>query len=185
MNPYFSRQEKENFIRLMILEAILDVIIEDYEKANKPDKQFMADMRRARTYTTKALNRRQSFLDQTAKLNFMESMQRLEVLFVPKNEAKKHFQEVAKLQSMVSFEAKDFKDWYEFLIEHACRTCTRKDFGECQARRILMKHDIYAYNPAAVQQCQYSYVEADNEQQGLGTVGEALLKATKMKGGVA
>lgn len=185
MNPYFSRHEKENFIRLMILEGILDVIIEDYEKTKKPDKQFMADMRRARTYTTKALNRRQSFLDQTAKLNFMESMQRLEVLFVPKNEAKKQFQEVAKLQSVVPFEAADFKDWYEFLIEHACRSCTRKDYVECKARRILMKYDIYAYNPAATGICQYSYVEEGDEQQGIGVIGEALLKATKKKGGVA
>lgn len=184
MNPYFSRQEKENFIRLMILEGILDVIIEDYEKVKKPDKQFMADMRRARTFTTKALNRRQSFLDDTAKRNFIEGMQRLEVLFVPKNEAKKQFQEVVKLQSVMPFEAADFQDWYEFLIEHACRNCTRKDFAECQARRILMKYDIYAYNPAATDICQYSYVE-DNKQQGIGVIGEALLKAAKKKGGTA
>ncbi len=172
MNPYFSKQEKENFIRLMILEGITDAIIEDYEKTNKPDKQFMADLRRARTYTKKALDRRQSFLEPTAKQNFVEGMSRLDVLFVPKREAKQHFLEAAKLNSVIPFPAEDFKDWYEFMIEHTCKTCTRGDYQECPARRILMKHDIYPYDPSATTTCQYSYVQTE---QGIGTVGEALL----------
>ncbi|WP_284708270.1 hypothetical protein [Sporomusa sphaeroides] len=37
-----------------------------------------------------------------------------------------------------------------------------------------MKHDIYAYDPSATATCQYSYVQAE---QGVGSVGEAILKA--------
>jgi len=165
MNPYFSKQEKENFIRLMMLEGITDAVIEDYEKTKRPDKQFMADIRRARTYAKKALDRRQSFLEPIAKLNFMESMSRLDVLFVPKREAKQHFQEAAKLNSVIPFPAEDFKDWYEFMIEKACRTCTRGDYAECKARKILMRHDIFAYDPSATDTCQYTYVQPD---QGVG-----------------
>lgn len=185
MNPYLSRKEKENFVRLSLLEGLLDIIIEDYASTKRNDKQFMADLRRARTYSAKALNRRLSFLDLDAQRDLNMTMQRMELLFVPRNEVKRHYQEVAKLNSVVALESEDFNNWYEFLIEHACRTCERKDFKECKARQILMKYGIYAYNPAAVDLCQYSYIETEDQQQGVGVVGEALLKAKHKKGGAA
>ena len=165
MNPYFSKQERENFIRLMILEGLLENIINEYASTRQQDKQFMADIRRARTYAKKALDRRQSFLEPVAKRNFVEAVDRLDVLFVPKREAIKHYQEIAKIQQTIHFSANDFKDWFEFTIEHTCRTCTREDYENCKGRKVLMEYDMYAWTPGAVGSCQSSYVQPD---QGVG-----------------
>jgi hypothetical protein len=73
-------------------------------------------------------------------------------------------------------EQADFQDWYEFLIEHACKTCRRSDYAECSARRILMKYDVFPYDPGAKDHCQYSYAE-DELAKGVGTVGEAMMRA--------
>lgn len=183
MNPYLSRKEKENFVRFTLLEALLDIIIADYAKSKKTDSRFMGDLRRAKTFSTKALDRRMEYLDEDARKDLAAAVERMELLFVPRNEVKKHYAEVAKLNTHVSLEADDFKDWYEFLIEHACRTCRRTDFKECRVRQILMKYGTYPYNPAARALCQYSYCE--ESRQGIGAVGEALLKATEKKGGAA
>lgn len=158
MNHYFSKQERDNFIRLMILEGLLENIIDEYADTKNQDKQFMADIRRARTYTKKALDRRQLFLEPTAKKNFVEAVDRLDVLFVPKREAIKHYQEIAKMQQNIHFFADDFKDWFEFTIEHTCKTCSRQDYENCKGRKVLMTYDMYPWNTGAVGTCQYSYV---------------------------
>lgn len=177
MNQYFSKQERENFIRLMILEGLLENIIDDYAKTNA-DKKFMGDARRVRTYVKKLLDYRQSFLDPVGRQNFLEAVDRLDVLFVPKREAVKHYQEIAKMQENIHFSREDFKDWFEFTIEHTCRTCTREDYENCKGRKILMTYDMYPFDPGAVGTCQYSYVQPG---QGVGVVGEALLKAKGAK----
>ncbi|WP_371366250.1 hypothetical protein SRRS_06930 [Sporomusa rhizae] len=182
MNPYFSKREKENFVRLKLLFGLLDLIIEDYDKSNKLDKDFMANLRRTRTYTQKTLNRRIGFLDSSAKDDLDVTVSRMELLFVPRREVVKYYQEIEKLNSIVRLEQEDFSDWFELMIEYACKTCARSDFKNCRARQILMKIGMYPYNPAAVNQCQYSYVETD-EQQGIGVIGDTLLKAKKKKGG--
>lgn len=181
MNAYLSRAEKEHFVRLKLLWGLLDLMIEDYEKANKPDKEFMGNLRRARTYVRKASDRRTGFLDSKARDDLNATVSRMELLFVPRREVLKYYQEIEKLNAVIRFDQADFEDWYEFLIEHACKTCARADFADCRARQILMKYGVYAYNPAAVAQCQYSYHETE-APFGIGSVGEALIKAKKKEG---
>jgi hypothetical protein len=117
-------------------------------------------------------------MDKTAHVKLIEAIQKLQLIFVPTDAARKQFAELAKLKSTVSIDQSDFQDWYEFLIESSCKTCERQDYAECPARRILMKYDVFPYDPGATMRCQYSYVE-DQVAKGVGTVGEALMRAMK------
>ncbi|WP_425057639.1 hypothetical protein SCACP_21570 [Sporomusa carbonis] len=174
MNPYLSSHEKENLIRVLVMYDAICNVIEAYSRVKSTDKTLLADLRHAKTRIQKAVQRRVSFLDEQAKYNLMLAVDKIEFMFVPKPEVKKRNEELLRLKSTLPMHVDDFYDWYSFVIDHTCLTCQRTDYEECPARRVLMKYEVTPYNPGAVGSCQYSYVQPD---QGLGTVGEALLAA--------
>jgi hypothetical protein len=176
MNPYLSRDEKELMVRILALGSILEQGIETYANLRSTDKKFLAELRRAKAFLERAIKIRMDYLDATAQEKLVEATQKLQLIFVPTDVARKQFAELAKLKTSVPIDMADFQDWYEFLIEHACKTCRRQDYTECPGRRILMKYDVFPYDPGATERCQYSYAE-DEVAKGFGTVGEALMRA--------
>lgn len=176
MNPYLSRTEKENLVRLVVLNDELERIIESYSAAKSTDKEFLTNLRHAKTRAKKAIYKRLSFLHQEGVTDLLVSSKKIEVKFLPHPEARKAHQELLKLQSTLPMDVEDFFDWYSWLIDHTCLTCKREDYTECPGRKVLVKYSIFPVNPEAVGTCQYSYVQPDS---GVGVVGEALLAATK------
>ena len=159
MNKYLSSAEKENLVRLLILDAHLNFSIEIYATLKSTDKHFLADMRRGKTFLRKAIDARLGFLENDAKLKLMESVSKVGLAFLPTIEARKALQDLQKLQSVYPVYVDDMQDWIEFMIESACKTCTRCDFSECKGRKIMMIYDIAPWCPDADGKCQYSYVE--------------------------
>ncbi|MDD4601479.1 hypothetical protein SDC9_04163 [bioreactor metagenome] len=172
MNSWLSRQEKVKLVRTLVLNSQLLFDIQDYENAKSTDKKFLADLRRGKAFLQRAIDKRLDYLDKTAALNLMESMSKIEVMFLPKVEAKKAYQDLAKLQSVLPMYISDFEDWYEFVIENTCKVCKRSDYENCPARRVLEKYDVCPNDPGAVARCQYGY-----NDEPVGSVGEAFIKA--------
>lgn len=100
---------------------------------------------------------------------------------LPKPEALKANKELLALRSVLPMKIQDFEDWYSVVIEGTCKVCQRKDYAECLARRVMTDYGVYPVNPDAVSTCQYSYI--DEELQGVGIVGEAMLNALERAAG--
>jgi hypothetical protein len=158
MNPYVSQTERENLIRLLVVQPILQEIIKVYAGQDGTDKKFIGDLRHARTRMDKAIDARRSFLDPDADERLRKSVGRLQLLFMPTPEAKKAHKEMLELKSNFPMDVSDFGDWYSFVIETTCKTCIRTEYEECPARRVLAKYDVHAIDSGATNKCQYSYV---------------------------
>lgn len=163
MNSCLSRAEKETFVRLTALAGLQEQIISTYDGKNNSDKDFLKNLRMAKTYLNKALERRVSFLDESASLDLAKQVSRLELLFVPSDKAKKELETVRELQSYLHMPLVDFEDWYCEVIEYTCKTCTREDYKKCAMRNIMSKYGIYPADPEAKTNCQYSYVGVPEE----------------------
>lgn len=179
MNPYLSREEKNAFVRLSALAAHLEEVISGYEQSKKTDKSFMKFLKSSRTFLDKALDLRIADLEPQAKVNFVRQVKQIQLVFTPNAQAKQEFETIKSLQSTVPMDIDDFNDLYSVLLEEVCRSCRSENYQECQLRKILMKYEVYPYNPAAEKYCQYSYVE--DEPGVIGDIGIALLQAHKKK----
>ncbi len=163
MNRYLSREEKETFVRLTSLAGLAESIIKKYESASNPDKQFLKSLRTANTWLIKALDYRTSFLDEKARIDLAKQVSKLELIFVPNDKARKEYEIVKEMQNTLHMPLSDFQDWYCEVIEHTCKTCSRKDYHKCKMRAILQKYGIYPVDPGADKSCQFSYVAPPNE----------------------
>lgn len=157
MNPYLSRDEKENFVRLLIVRPLINRIIETYAQLKSTDKHFLTVIKTANTWLQKGLDLRMDYLDNTAKENLVILAAKQHFMFLPTDKAKKENEDLLKMRSVLPMQIEDFQAWYEFVIEHTCKICEMVNYQECPARRIMMKYDIYPYDPAANDHCQYSY----------------------------
>jgi hypothetical protein len=168
MNQYLSRDEKENLVRLMTLRVQLEKVIELYSGLKNVDKKFLSELRHARTRLENSAEIRLNYLDDQAKENLLLSIAKIRIMFMATPEAIQANKEMLQLRSTLPINVEDFKDWYEFVIEHSCKTCTKTDYIECAARRVLTKYDVVPVNPEAKEKCQYSYVgtpEAEELQE--------------------
>lgn len=159
MNKYLSSAEKENLVRLLILDAHLNFSVETYAELKSTDKVFLADLRRGKTFLRKAIDKRLGFLFPDSQIKLAESVAKVGLAFLPKAEARRELEKMQKLQSVYPVNIDDMQDWIEFMIESACKTCNRCDYEKCQGRKVLMKYDIAPWMPEADGVCQYSYVE--------------------------
>ena len=161
MNAYLSREEREQYIRLTCLRVVIDDAIGTYSGLKNIDKPFLSELKHARTRLDKALNIRLEALDPEANQNLYRAASKLKLMFLATPEAKKATQEMLALKSTLPMSLEDFEDWYSFVIEDSCKTCTRDNYAECPARRVLTKYDVFPADPAAKNKCQYSYVGTD------------------------
>jgi hypothetical protein len=157
MNQYLSRDEKENLVRLMTLRVQLEKVIELYSGLKNVDKKFLSELRHARTRLEKSADIRLAYLDDKAKENLLISISKIRIMFMATPEAIKANKEMLQLKSTLPIDVEDFQDWYEFVIEQSCKTCTRADYTACAARRVLSKYDVVPVDPEAKEKCQYSY----------------------------
>lgn len=157
MNAYLSRDEKENLVRLMTLRVQLEKVIELYSSLKSVDKKFLSELRHARTRLENSADIRLAYLDDQAKENLMLSIAKLRIMFMATPEAIQANKDMLQLKSTLPINAEDFQDWYEFVIEHSCKTCTKADYKECAARRVLSKYAVVPVDPEAKEKCQYSY----------------------------
>lgn len=157
MNQYLSRDEKENLVRLMTLRVQLEKVIELYAGLKSVDKKFLSELRHARTRLEKSADIRLGYLDDQAKENLLLSIAKLRIMFMATPEAIQANKEMLQLKSTLPIDVEDFQDWYSFVIESTCKTCTRADYTECAARRVLSKYDVVPVDPEAKEKCQYSY----------------------------
>ncbi len=168
MNPYLSREEKERFIRVTALASMLDDAVEGYAGAKSTDPAFLKSLRMGRTMLQKALTIRANALDQDARDEFYKQISKLEFIWVPTAEAKKHLDEIMALKTTLPMELQDFEDWYCGVIETTCKTCLRDDYTECQIRRVLAKYGVYPIDPGATDKCQYCYVGTPESDKPIG-----------------
>jgi hypothetical protein len=92
--------------------------------------------------------------------------------------------ELAEMKTHVPMNVEDFGDWYGFVIETTCKTCTREDYKQCPGRRVLSTYDVCAIDPGAVGKCQYSYVGTP-EAEELQPVDADVVPAEKYNQAVA
>lgn len=174
MNAYISRDEKENLVRLMTLRVQLEKVIELYSSLKNVDKKFLSELRHARTRLENSADIRLAYLDDQAKENLMLSIAKLRIMFMATPEAIQANKDMLQLKSTLPINAEDFQDWYEFVIEHSCKTCTKADYTECTARRVLSKYDVVPVDPEAKEKCQYSYAsDLASEQATTGLVDKS------------
>jgi hypothetical protein len=157
MNRYLSRDEKENLVRLMTLRVQLEKVLELYSSLKNVDKKFLSELRHARTRLENSADIRLAYLDEQAKENLLLSIAKLRIIFMATPEAIQANKEMLQLKTTLPINVEDFQDWYEFVIEHSCKTCTRADYTACAARRVLSKYDVVPVDPEAKDKCQYSY----------------------------
>lgn len=177
MNPYLSREEKANFVRVTAMLAQLEDTIEAYSKARSIAPEFLRYLKTGRTWLAKAMTMRGDALDADAKLEFAKQASRMTCIFVPTAEAKKANAELLALKTTLPMEAQDFEDWYETVIEATCKICERDDYADCNIRRVLTKYGVYPIDPEACGKCQYSYAEPFELSPKLQQVAKELLQA--------
>lgn len=186
MNPYVGREEKEHLVRITALAIMLGNVIDIYAKLKSTDKQFVTHLRKARTWLTKAIKLRESYLPLDSRRDLCRSVDNMRLLLVPSDKAKKEFEEMMKLKSVFPFEMEDFNDLYAELIETTCKVCVRSDYEDCQARRVMVKYGVFPYNPAATVTCQFSYVDSEAisseppAPEAVGGLAQALLEMAKV-----
>lgn len=164
MNPYLSKQEKSNLVRLSVCLGLANEIIDEYAKAKEPDRDFMRYLKTGMTWMMKAVNRRTEFLDADAALDFAKQCSRIEpIIFVPNDKARKQFEEIRKIQGMITMSKKDLEEWYGMVIPFTCEKCDGKCKDSCMLRVLLAKYGMFPVNPNAVDVCQYSYADADSD----------------------
>lgn len=184
MNAYVAKYEKESLIRLLVLQPLVETLISSYAADEKTDTKFLAALRQSRTRLDNAIKLRRSFLDKEADDKLVKSANKLNVLFLPTPEYKKAFKEMMDLKENFPMGVEDFNDWYSFVIETTCKTCTREDYEDCPARRVLSSYDVCPIDPGAVGKCQYSYVGTP-EAEELQPVDAETVTAEKYNQAVA
>lgn len=112
MNPYLSRDEKENLVRLMTLRVQLEKIIELYSGLKNVDKKFFSELRHARTRLEKSAEIRLGYLDNQARENLLISIAKIRIMFMATPEAIKANKEMLQLKSTLPIDVEDFQDWY-------------------------------------------------------------------------
>lgn len=157
MNSYLSRDEKENFVRLLCLAVQLEKAIDTYAGLSSTDKSFLAELRHARTRIEKATKMRRAALTPADDDKLIRDVSRVHLMFLPTPEAKKAHEETLKLKSTIPMDGGDMNDWYEFVIDTTCKVCRRADYVDCVARRILTTYGVWPVDPGACGKCQYSY----------------------------
>ncbi|AIF52036.1 hypothetical protein UFO1_2489 [Pelosinus sp. UFO1] len=150
---------------------VLKDAIDIYAGLESTDKAFLSELRHGKTRINKAIAYRRSALDKEADEKLTASVAKLHPMFLPTPEAKKAHKEILELQTTLPMNVEDFQDWYSFVIETTCKTCTRADYEECPARRVLNKYEVFPFDPEAKNKCQYSYaMPEENEIASLGIV---------------
>jgi hypothetical protein len=135
----------------------LEKVIELYSGLKNVDKKFLSELRHARTRLEKSADIRLAYLDEQAKENLIVSISKLRIMFMATPEAIQANKDMLQLKSTLPIDVEDFQDWYGFVIDHSCKTCTRADYTECVARRVLSRYDVVSVDPEAQEKCQYSY----------------------------
>ena len=161
MNSYLSREEKEHFIRATALVTQIQETIENYAGRKSTDPEFLKYLRMGRTMLSKAMEMRSAALDRDEQKEFFRQTERLELIFVPKAEAKKAYAELVALKTTIPMELADFEEWYSCVIEVTCKTCTFENYAACPIRKILTKYGVFPIDPEAKDKCQYCYVGTD------------------------
>lgn len=160
MNPYVSKEEKANLVRLMVLQPLLSELITVYAGLKSTDKKFLTELKHGQTRLKKAVDIRLDALEEDALLNLTKSVAKMHLMFLPTPEAKKAHKEAQEIRTHFPMAMDDFNDWYGFVIETTCQTCARADYEECAARRVLTKYDVFPVDPEAKGKCQYSYTDS-------------------------
>lgn len=158
MNPYLSRDEKRNFVQLEALSISQEAVLAIYQDTKSADSDFLKYLRTANTWLKKAIAHRKKFLNEDAKIDFIKQVSRLNLIFVPSDEAKKEYAEMKELSENFVMPIADFEDWYCEVIEHSCKTCTRTDWEKCKMHCLMTKYGVFPADPEAKTKCPYSYV---------------------------
>ena len=147
MNRYFSRAEKANMTRMMLLIQILDRVIQDYEEKMKDvDADFMKDLRSCRTWGYKAIKRRYDFLDADAAKDFTRHLTHMDIVFVPNDKAQQYHKIVKDMSGSLVLPIEDFEKLYSGFIPKTCGKCHKKAWKECLIREIFRKHGVEPVN---------------------------------------
>ena len=154
-----SKEEKANLVRLMVLQPLLSELITVYTGLKSTDKKFLTELKHGQTRLKKAVDIRLDDLEPEAMENLTKSVAKMHLMFLPTPEAKKEHKAAQEIRTHFPMAMDDFNDWYGFVIETTCKTCTRADYEECAARRVLTKYDVFPVDPEAQGKCQYSYTD--------------------------
>lgn len=160
MNRYFSRAEKANMTRLMLLVDLMDAVIKDYEeKTGNVDKEFMRYLRSCKTWGYKAIKRRYDFLDTDAAKDFTRHISHMDIIFVPNDKAQKYYKVVKDMSDSICMTAEDFEKLYSGFVPKTCGNCHKKAWKKCLIRETFRKFGVETVNNNA-KNCPYSYLEA-------------------------
>lgn len=161
MNRYLSSRERGSMARLMVLMMIEEEAIQQYEKTNSLDKEFMKYLRMSHTFLEKAITRRFNILDLDAAKQMKRAARQLEVVFVPEREARRRVEEVARMKKTLHLSMSDFEDLCECIMPRLCGVCSGKNFRHCAWKEFLHRYQVEVVNYKANENtCPYSYPQA-------------------------
>lgn len=159
MNRYLSKQEKVSMTRVMLLVDLMDLVINQYEKSQGLDAEFMRDLRMCKTWGKKAIKKRYNLLDTDAGEDFVRHVKHMDIIFVPNDAAQKQYDIVKKMSSSICMTGDDFEKLYSGFIPHTCGKCHKKAWKQCLIREVFRKYGVETVDNNA-KECPYSYLEA-------------------------
>lgn len=165
MNTYFSKTEREMFLRMDILLGQVADIIKAYEATPNPGKEFMKNLRTGRTYLEKALTRRYIGLEPKEMQRFRKMVKNYRVMLLPSDVARANDRKMQEEMETIVVSLDDFCDWYCVAIPYTCGKCychgDTKLQAKCQMRKFMEKYDICPVNTHATgDECPYDYLSA-------------------------
>ena len=186
MNAYLNADEQSMNIKLGSMASLFYLMAATYSQLKHHDKRYVALLQIGGIVGELALKQRMKHMDTAEIDKLTEKVKNHQVVVGPKDRVFREMEKAQKNSEFTVLTAPEVCGWVEIDIENYCRICELKgqDMHDCYLRKLWIKHDVAPlYEDCDIDKCPYKYGKEWQDQEALGDIGEAYLKAVNQLGG--
>lgn len=152
-NRYLNVHQKGDTVRLLTYNEGLDETMKRWQENKKNpgshDKKLITYIKYAHTYLDKLCKAIFEPLDDVELKKILDYAKKVSVATMYTAEAKKEYETLMKMDSIMPVDMDDFYDICEQAVEVCNKACKKgaEEQGKCHLREILMRHDVPVSDP--------------------------------------
>jgi len=141
---YLNIHEKGDAVRLLAYNEGLHETLERWKKQPNQSKTLITYIKYAHTYLDKLCHAIFEPLDDVELKKILNYAKKVSVATMYTAEAKKEYEDMMKMDSIMPVEMDDFYDICEQAVEVCNKACKKgpEEQKGCRLREILMRHDV-------------------------------------------
>lgn len=141
---YLSVHEKGDAVRLLAYNDGLEETLQRWQKQPNQDKKLITYIRYAHTYLNKLCHAIFEPLDDKELKKILSYAKKVAVATMYTAEAKKEYEDMMRMDSVMPIDMDDFYDICEQAVEVCNKSCQKgkDEQRKCHLREILMRHDV-------------------------------------------